>query len=342
MEINWKIAVIALGVMACKPEYVTEQSDVQITKKARTVALEPITDPLPILTSGKLAPLEEVNLSFKIGGVIAEISVDEGDYVKEGQVLASLFLSEIDAQVDQASAQVEKLERDLNRFENLRADSAATLQAVQDLETGLQVAQSALAIAEFNRSYSQIIVPFNGRILKKYVEAGELINPGTPVFTLETNAGKVIRVTLSDRDVVKVSLGDPAEVQMDAYPNVPFEATISKIAANGHPVTGTFEVELAISQNPRTLRSGFFARAKILPTTVQPYFKVPIQAIRQVVGEEVVVFEPVKDKVSARQLKPEVIGDDFFTVTASDTESMSVLTEGADYLRVGDSFEALK
>ena len=70
---------------------------------------------LPISTSGRLSPKTQIQLSFKTGGLVDRIYVDEGDRLRRGQLLASLNLAEIDAQVRQARSAYEKAERDASR-----------------------------------------------------------------------------------------------------------------------------------------------------------------------------------------------------------------------------------
>ena len=105
---------------------------------------------------GKLASKEELKLSFKTGGIISEIFVDEGQTVKKGQVLAKLNLSEIQAQVNQAILGLDKAERDYRRANNLYKDSVVTLEQLQNTTTALDIAKSNVKIAEFNLQFSTI------------------------------------------------------------------------------------------------------------------------------------------------------------------------------------------
>lgn len=99
--------------------------------------------------SGLVASLEETRLSFKTGGIIEKIYVKEGQSVRKGQLLATLNLTEINAQVQQASESVQKYDRDLKRVTSLYRDSVATLEQVQNLTTALSVAKQSLEIASY-------------------------------------------------------------------------------------------------------------------------------------------------------------------------------------------------
>lgn len=329
---------------ACKQDYVKTPKTLPSVKKAKVVQLERSTEPLPVYASGKIKSLESIKLSFKTGGIIHSLKVTEGSYVRQGQVLATLNTSEIDAQVQQAEANVTKLERDLGRFKRLYADSAATLQCVQDIETGLDVAKSQLKIAKFNQSYSQIVAPVSGVVQKKLAESGELVNPGTPIYIIGSQqAGMSLTITLADRDVVKVRLGDPASLAIDAYGGLEATARVTEIAAEGHPRTGTFEVELTVENFPYELKSGFFAKATVFPSQQQAYFKIPMHAIIEGLEEQVAIYVPDDQKVKKKLVRPEFIGDDFFTtsIASFDQNTPEVLTDGASFLREGEVFEKI-
>ena len=113
----------------------------------------------PVSATGVLGPKEEVPLSFKVGGVIGRILVDEGQSVRAGDTLAALDLSEIDAGVTRARSAAEKAERDLTRAQRLYNDSVATLEQVQNAQTGRDVAAAELETATFNRRYAVIVAP---------------------------------------------------------------------------------------------------------------------------------------------------------------------------------------
>lgn len=338
------ILFLVFGLFACKQDYVKNPKVIPTTKKAKVVELKQSTDPLPVFASGKIKSLEQIKLSFKTGGIINSLRVKKGMYVKKGQVIATLDLSEINAQVQQAQANVDKLERDLGRFRRLYADSAATLQSVQDIATGLDVAKSQLKIATFNQSYSQIIAPVAGVVQQKMAEEGELVNPGQPIFTLASQqAGMSLTVSLADRDVVKLKLGDRAKLAIDAYQGMEAEARVTEIAAEGHPRTGTFEVELTIEDFPYALKSGFFSKATIYPSIQQAYYKIPMHAIIEGLEEQVAIYVPKGQTTQRMLLTPDYIGEDYFTtsISAFTESSPRVLTEGASFLREGESFETL-
>ena len=213
---------------------------------------------MPIRTSGRLSAKKEQKLSFKIGGLIAFMTAEEGVNVRQGALLAQLNTAEIDAQVLQAESAVAKAQRDLARAEGLLADSVATLEQVQDAGTALEVAEANLRIARFNRQYAVIRAPSSGKVLRRMAEDNELVAPGAPVYLFGADReGWVVRVGLADRDVVNVALGDEATMHFDAFPDSLLTGRVTEIASAADPFSGTFEVEVALENPSVPLRSGW-------------------------------------------------------------------------------------
>ena len=88
--------------------------------------------------SGMIASATETKLSFKIGGIIARTYIKEGDHVSAGQLLATLDMTEINAQVQQSSQGAEKAQRDVNRMQNLFNDTAATLGTIAECKNTIE------------------------------------------------------------------------------------------------------------------------------------------------------------------------------------------------------------
>jgi RND family efflux transporter MFP subunit len=308
------------------------------TKKPIPVRITPVVERLlsiPIHTSGVLAPAAEAKLSFKIGGVVESVAVDEGASVQKSELLAGLKLDEIQAQVNQARSAFEKAERDLRRARRLLADSVATVEQVQNAETALTVARSNLEIAEFNLSHSEIVAPTAGKILRRFVEPNELVAPGVPVFLFgSTTADWIVRVGVTDRDIVRIALGDTARVAFDAHPGEVFGGRVSEIAETADPLNGTYEVELVVQQDHRRLVSGFVAAVDIYPGKKERYFVVPIEALVEANGAEGIVYAPADDGKQVLRV-PIIIAhvfEDQIAVATGLERASNVITSGTLYL----------
>jgi len=299
----------------------------------------------PIRSSGRLASKAEVDLSFKIGGIVASLLVDEGDRVQKGQLLARLDLSEIDAQVRQAEAGLTKAERDMKRMDALLLDSVVTLEQWENTGTALDVAQSAVDVARFNRAYAKIRAPASGRILTRTVEQNELVSPGQSIVTLGSDAdGWVVRVGLADRDIVKLQRGDRATLYFDAYDGQPFEGVVTEIADAADAMTGTFEVEVAVRERTARLKSGFIARVDVFPSDATAYPLIPLAALAEADGTEATVFLPNPDGVLAERHRITVgrIVGEHVAVRQGLAPGQAVITDGTAYLTDGAPIQVVE
>lgn len=339
MKYLFSSLLIVLLVACGEPQFETESAPAETTKAiaVQTAKVESRAEADPVLGTGRLAAQEEVRLSFKIGGIINAIYTDVGRQVRKGQVLARLDATEINAQVLQAKEGLRKAERDLERVKALYADSVVTLENVQDLTTARSVAAANLEIATFNQEHAVIYAPVSGKVLQRSAEQGELIGPGAPIlFIASTQGTQVVKVGLADRDVVKIQKSDQASLRFDALPDQTFPARVSQIAAGADPMSGTYEVELALEKAPSVLKNGFVASVEIFPSQKQAMRQVPIGALVEAGPEYAAFYVPSDDGKSARlhTITRYQIHDEWLSVPAEEWGTPSeVITRGAKYLR---------
>lgn len=335
------LALFALmGLSACGDASANQQQAGATTDEripVRTARVEQRALTLPVQASGILTSSAEQRLSFKIGGVIRKIYVREGDVVRAGQLLAVLDKTEIDAQVAQAQQALAKAERDLARVEGLYRDSSATLELLQNATTARDVAREAERIARFNQQYAEIRATRPGKIIRKLMNEGEIVGPGTPVFVLfETGADDwVVKVSLSDRDWARLSLGANARVTLDAYPETPFAGKVSDLAPAADPASGLYAVEIKVApQTGKRFAPGLFAQVSIAPPASKTFAVVPIEAIVEGEGLSAYVFALQPDGERVRKVPVRVaFVEDRYAVVASGLEDVSeVITAGAPYL----------
>lgn len=341
MKYLFIILISVLFFTACKEDYVAEEAKETTNKinipAVRVADISLTTEPIPIIASGMVGAKSEIKLAFKTGGVINKVYVNETQRVKKGQLLASLRTTEIDAQVRKAQQGITKANRDLARIKKMYADSVATLENVEDLTTVLDLAKSDLEIAQFNQTYSKIIAPVSGKVLKRFAENNELIGPGVPVFQIISNGGKGynLKIGVADKDVTRIKLGDKAKITFDAFPNTEFIASVSEIAEAADPRTGVFPIELSITPKKGiTLRNGFIGKVALFPSQQAPYYKIPMNALVEGYKNKANIYTLNKEKAKKISVQPAYIGNDFFTVSANDLDGITqVITDGAAYLK---------
>lgn len=295
------------------------------------------TDAVPIDVTGLLSRRVESTLSFKTGGVIGTIAVRPGDRVTRGQTLATLRLDEIDAAVAQARTAVDKARRDHTRVQALHADRVATLENLQDAQSAVELAEATLRAARFNREHSVIVASADGRILRRTAEPDELAAPGRPILMFAADAGGwVAKVGVTEREVLRLQLGDRAELSGADGLAVP--ATVAQIAEGADPATRTIEVELTLDGAlPAGLRSGFIVGARLYPQPVPARPVVPLGAVVEGRARQAHVFLVAADGRSVRRqpVEIEAIHDGRAYLRTALPADARVATTGAEFLSDG-------
>lgn len=295
-----------------------------------------------VQVAGFISSATEARLSFKTGGIIKKIFVDEGDAVKKGQLLAVLDLTEIGSMTEQAKQGFEKAERDFKRAENLYKDSVASLEQFQNASTGFKVAKEQYEIALFNKSYSEIRATADGKIVKKIMNEGEIAGPGMPVFFMNA-AGQndwVVKVGIADKDWARLQIGNPAKVVIDAYANEVFIATVSMLSQAPDPMSGLYQAELKLQTKNKNFATGLFAKATIAPSQSNNYVTVPIDAIIEGNGNDAFVFISQNDKAVKVAVKIAFIKNGKVMLVSGLSDNVSVITDGSAYLTDGAAIKA--
>jgi len=311
----------------------------------RVATVERTSADRPVRAVGRLEAKEEFQLSFKTGGMVERVLVDEGQRVLKGQLLAILTLTEFEAQLTQAQNVYDKATRDLQRVKTLFADSIVTLEQMQNATTAWEVAKAGLDAAAFNRWHAEIHAPSDGRILRRMANDHEQIAPGSPVLTLAGfGKGWVVRAGLADRDFLKLKVNDSAEITFDALPGRLITGHVSEIGAAPNPVNGTYEIEIQIDQPVDRLALGLIGKVTVMPSSTMPVTLVPIEALTQADGTSGFLFAPTSDRTSVQRVPVTIsyIHDGKIAIPGELAGIQEVVTAGATKLSEGTPVTVVK
>ncbi len=175
---------------------------------------------------GRIETRDRIPARARIGGILTELTVAEGDLVQAGQQLALIVddkigfqLSAIDAQLDALSAQAANAEAELKRGEQLQKDGVITTQRLEALQTAVDVVNGNIAA---NRAQRQVLVqqsaegavlaPVTGRVLDVPQAAGAVVMPGEPVAALG-GGGFFLRLAVPERHAANLTAGDAIVIE---------------------------------------------------------------------------------------------------------------------------------
>ncbi|HUX96832.1 MAG TPA: efflux RND transporter periplasmic adaptor subunit [Bacteroidales bacterium] len=339
--LSFFLTVVFLGT-SCKHEQ--GKQSVTVPVRITLSAIRKVPAVVPLHSNGILVSSEELKLSFKTGGIVAHIPVNEGNRVKKGDVIATLDLSEIKAAVEQAELGYNKALRDYQRASNLYRDSVATLELKQNSATALDLAASRLKVASFNLTHSSITAPENGIILKIFAKESEMVASGYPVILFGSSAKFwKVKVGFSDKDIVKINIGDSARISFDAYPDKIFYGLVDQTGEMSNPMTGTYEVELNLSETELRLASGFVAGVDLFTSTSDSIPAVPVESVVEANGNEGYVYILEGDSsVVKTKIEIVLVTGSQLAVRGIPEGIKEVVSGGAAYLRDGEKVQVIR
>lgn len=241
----------------------TTDTTVPAVERVRTIALNKEEISRSVEYSSTLEPFEEIHLAPASPGKIETIYVEVGDRVSEGDLLVKMD----DAQLIQSKIQLNNLEVEKKRLEELRKTGSIAQQQYDQLNTQYE---STKENVEFLAENIHLNAPFNGIISGRYFEAGEIYS-GTPT----TAAGKAAIVTIIQIDKLKtiasisekyfpnIRKGMEATIKVDVYPDLEFTGEVLRVYPTINPLTRTFDVEILIDNPSDLMRPGMFVRVTL-------------------------------------------------------------------------------
>ena len=278
-----------------------------------------------VTASGQVQPHTKVNLSADISGRIVRLAVKEGEMVREGQFLLQIdprqyeanvqrseaVLASTRAAVAQAKANFDQSQRSYQRSLDIRKTNPGLVseEQLEQLKTAVEVNkelysaqqhavdqnEASLKDARWQLSRTNILAPMSGRITRLNVENGETAIQGTlnkDAATLLTISDMTVletKVKVDETDVARISIGDSAIVQVDAFPDTTFLGKVVKISnssVKGSNATGAstdqaidYEVVIQLVNPPKDTRPDFSATAKIVTDSRKNVLSIPIIAL---------------------------------------------------------------
>ncbi|MEH6345304.1 MAG: efflux RND transporter periplasmic adaptor subunit [Bermanella sp.] len=291
-----------------------------------------------VVASGSVRPISEQVLAFKTPGFIDQVLVREGQYVKKGELMATLVLDEIDAQVAKASAVLDDASRQLERITALKGRQLASDERGRQAQTSVQIATADFTIAKFNRRHAVIRAPADGRVLTRHIESHELIQAGQKAFVFaDEQQGWSVRLSVADIDVVKLKLKDKASIQLDAYPGQVFNGYVREIAGRSDARSQTFEVDVLLDKAPR-LYSGLIAHTQITPSFTQSLAQVPLTALIEANGVHAQIYVlNTKHEAVLQNIKIAYLNGQYAMVSSGVVEGDKVVVQGGPFILDGSA-----
>ncbi|QWV94396.1 efflux RND transporter periplasmic adaptor subunit [Geomonas oryzisoli] len=358
--------VLAVWAMATTRSVEVEVATVSLVYPSQTISL--------LNASGYVVAQRKAAVSSKATGRLEWLGVEEGSVVREGQLLARLENRDVAAQKGQASASLSAARDNLEQAKVEQKDAARALTRAKELigqgiiaqadydtaearyqraqaavaaaQANISGAQSALRGAEASLDYTLIRAPFDGVVLTKNADVGDIVSPlaaaanaKAAVVTMADMGSLQVEADVSEANLGKVKVGQPCEIVLDALPDVRFRGALSTIVPTADRSKGSVMVKVRFLDQDKRLLPEMSAKVAFLERELKggegaPRVGLPPAAVLHRDGRDY-VFKVVKDRA---QLTPVVLGGklgDLVQATSGVNAGERIVTKPLDKLRDG-------
>jgi RND family efflux transporter MFP subunit len=294
-----------------------------------------------VSVSGVIEPIRTVGVNSQLAGAVLEVLAEEGSAVRRGATLARLDDRELAAQLRAAEASFQVAKAAYERAEQLRDRKVITIPEYERDRTAYEAARAQYDQLRTRVGYATVRAPVAGVVTEKSVEAGDVVSTNARLFSIADISALVVRMGVSELDIVELNEGDPVRVQLDAYPDQELRGRIRRIFPAGDPTTRLVPVEVQLDPtSARHARPGFLARATFALSTHEGVLLVPQSAIVGAQGNEA-VFVIEADKAIRRTVETGLTSLGQVEIRSGLQEGEQIVTVGSNSLRDGMSVRAI-
>ncbi|WP_310387126.1 efflux RND transporter periplasmic adaptor subunit [Roseateles sp.] len=240
-------------------------------------------------TVGTLKARQSALLKPEVSGRIVKLGFSDGQNVRQGQLLVQLDDGLQAAQLQQSQAQASIARSSLKRNSELLAQGFVSTSALEQAQSVLQVAEAQVALSQAQLTRMQVRAPFDGVMGIRSVSVGDYVKDGSDLVSIEDTSTMWLDFRLPERFVPRLKVGQQVEVQLDALPGKAFTAQIvaldTQLEANGRSLL----VRAKLPANTPELRSGLFARVRVLLAVHQNALLVPEEALVPQGGKQYII-----------------------------------------------------
>lgn len=253
------------------------------SKEAEAVPVEVVSASRQTITASytgtaNLDAPNEAQVVAKSSGVMVRQLAEEGDFVRQGQIMARIDPARAQLEVQRNRATVNKLSNNYQRAQQLLAQKLISTEAHDQIRFDLESARASLKLAELELSYTNIEAPISGMVAQRMVKQGNLVTVNMPVYRIVNTQYLEAVMNVPEREMALIKQGMTVRMQVDAIPGQVFTGRVDRISPVMDSGSGTFRVTSAFD-GQQVLRAGMFGRLEILYDSRENVLTVPRTAL---------------------------------------------------------------
>lgn len=281
---------------AAKPAPVLELASADVA----AIDARPLSVGLPL--SGSLIPVNQATIKSKVSGQVQEAALREGVSVQQGQVLARLDQADLKARLAQQQAMLEEAQAKLSMARKNENNANAllsqkfisqtsfdtTANAVELARANVKSASAMVELARIALNDSVIHAPISGIISKRHVQAGDKVAPDMPVYTIVGLQELTLEAQVPTTDIPRVKIGQEVNFRVDGFAKREFSGKVARINPTTEAGSRAMLVYISVPNADSVLRGGMFAKGNITTERTKEAPMVPLAALREEAGKQVV------------------------------------------------------
>lgn len=339
---SYLLLIVFLAFVGCKNKNETTQNQAIKYVKVKTIN-NGVTESKMIF-NGKIKEKSLTSLSFRVGGPLAKLTVETGDYIRTGQVIATIDKRDYELQVQTTKAQYQQLEGEYKRYKQLVEKDKIPENTFERIKSGYLMAQVVYENAQNQLQDTELKAPFSGYVYEKFVENHQTVGSGDPIVSV---------IDLSHLEAV-VSVSESQLQRVKSYKES--FLTVSNAQINKLPVKllsvsektkddGLYEVKFAFKNSEELkIAPGMTAEVTMYSQAQNGNLTVPASAVfHKKTSDYVWIYNPSSKIVKKRKIEiADIKSKGKVAVVSGLSGGEQVVTAGVHYLVDGQEVKPIQ
>ena len=294
-----------------------------------------------IIYSGDIQPSRESNANFNISGKIVLAPLEEGDFVNQGQLIASLDPADFQIERKVAEAQLMEAKDNYERFKQLYEKKSLPERDYIAAQAAYQQAKGNLEAIDKRIADTRLLSPSNGVVAEKNKEVGSTVTSADDIYKIAVLNPAYAEISIPESEIGKVKKGQEAKVIIPTLDHQTFTGKVSIIAPIANPETRTFEVKIKIDNPKYILKGGMIAEVSLDSEQLVESLNIPNQAVLKSPDHKSYVFvaNMKNNKAEKRKVAVGKVLGDGVEILEGLKENEWIVTAGHHKLRDGQKIQ---
>lgn len=280
--------------------------------------------------------------AFSVAGTVQTVNVEAGQYVKKGQLIATIDNSNLRNAYDISHAALVQAQDAYNRMKMLHdAEAIAEIKWVEMQQT-LKQAQSAEAIARKALSDAGLYAPLSGYVSEKMVDAGMTVAPGLPVVKIVNIDPVKVNISVPENKISAIPVGENVDIRVSALGNMTFTGRISEKGVAANPLTRAYDVKIVVDNKDGQLLPGMICDVTLDTDSTGHTIVVPTDAVMLAADNSHYVWLDSAGYAVKRNVVPGSFTDTGLAISSGLNQGDTIIVKGQQKVSRGSRVTAIK